>query len=69
MRTSRYAFAYMLVTMLSAALDDGYAGPTSVDSNRFGSVVTANEPMPLDTFTITGAASDKRETHGQSTGT
>ena len=30
--------------------------PTSVDSRRLGSEVIASEPMPLDTFTITGAA-------------
>src|SRR4051794_19656305 len=56
MRRRGYALAYWLVSMFRAALEDGQARPTSVDSRRAGSVVTASEPMPLETFTTTGAS-------------
>ena len=48
------AFAYCVVSMFTAVFEAGYAMPISVDSNRSGSVVTAIEPIPLETFTITG---------------
>jgi hypothetical protein len=52
----RNAFAYCVVSMLSAAFDEKYAGTTSVEKTDSGSAVLAIEPRPLDTLTTTGAA-------------
>jgi hypothetical protein len=40
--------------MLTAVFDAGYARPTMVDSILDGSLATVTEPMPLETFTMTG---------------
>src|ERR1700686_5130895 len=48
------ALAYCDVSMLRAAFDAGYARVIRVDSRRAGSVVTASEPIPLETLTMTG---------------
>ncbi len=40
--------------MFKAAFDDGYTRPCNVDSMRVESVVTPNEPIPLDTITNRG---------------
>lgn len=50
------ASAHWVVTMSSAAFDEGYTRLTIVDSRRSGSVVTVNEPMPLDTITTRGSS-------------
>jgi hypothetical protein len=49
--------------MVSAALEDVYAGATIDDSGRDGSWVSSSEPMPLPTLTITG--SDERRSNGR----
>src|SRR4051794_11737406 len=50
------AFAYCVVNMVSAALDDVYAGAITPDSARRGSCVAASDPIELLTLTMTGSA-------------
>src|ERR671920_839707 len=55
MRSSGTAAAHCVVSMLSAALDEVYAGAWKELSIRSGSEVTAWEPRPLETLTTTPA--------------
>src|SRR6476469_4920815 len=53
------AFAYCVVSIVSAAFDAVYSGATTFDSGRDGSWVYASEPMPLLTLMMSGSA-DRR---------